>query len=273
MDVGFTKSDCTYDVVATWKGKFFKLKEHLDRFERNWNQLNFTPPVTREQIKEILFNCVKFSELRNSYVEMIVTRGIPLNGERDPRKFQNRFYAFAIPYVWIVKPEDQIKGIHLAIANKSIRIDPRSVDPKVKNFHWADMTKGLFEAYEQGATTVILPNADGFITEGPGFNIFALVNGMLWTPESGILEGITRKTVIELAENEEIPTKVTMFGRKVLEQAEEIFITSTAGGIMPVSTLDDSPVGNGIPGPVFHLIHQKYWKAHEKNEYTESVLY
>ena len=173
MDVGFSKSDCTYDVVSTWKGKFFKLDEHLDRFEKNWKKLNLTPPVNKIQMKGILIECVKRSGLRDSYVEMIVTRGIPVNGERDPRKFSNRFYAYAIPYVWIVKPEDQLTGIHLAIAKQSIRIGPRSVDPKVKNFHWGDMTKALYEAYETEAETTVLPNADGYITEGPGFNIFA----------------------------------------------------------------------------------------------------
>ena len=273
MDVGFSKSDCTYDVVSTWKGKFFKLDEHLDRFEKNWKKLNLTPPVNKLQMKEILIECVKRSDLRDSYVEMIVTRGIPVNGERDPRKFSNRFYAYAIPYVWIVKPEDQLTGIHLAIAKQSIRIDPQSVDPKVKNFHWGDMTKALYEAYETEAETTVLPNADGYITEGPGFNIFAFSEGQLWTPESGMLEGITRRTVIEIAASEQVPVKVRNFKRDLLEKASEIFLTSTAGGIMPVSILDGKPVGKGKPGPVYQKIYSEYWAAREKPEYTEKVNY
>ena len=273
MDVGFSKSDCTYDVVATWKGKFFKLDEHLDRFEENWKKLNLTPPVNKLQMKDILIECVKRSGLRDSYVEMIVTRGIPVNGERDPRKFSNRFYAYAIPYVWIVKPEDQLTGIHLAIAKQSIRIDPQSVDPKVKNFHWGDMTKALYEAYETEAETTVLPNADGYITEGPGFNIFAFSDGQLWTPESGMLEGITRRTVIEIAASEQVPVKVRNFKRDLLEKASEIFLTSTAGGIMPVSILDGKPVGKGKPGPIYQKIYSEYWAAHEKPEYTEKVNY
>ena len=273
LDVGFSKSDCTYDVVATWKGKFFRLDDHLDRFEKNWKQLKFKPPITKAQMKNILIECVKRSGLRDSYVEMIVTRGIPLNGERDPRKFSNRFYAYAIPYVWIVKPEDQVKGVHLAISNETFRIDPKSVDPKVKNFHWGDMTKALFEAYETGAETTILPSADGYITEGPGFNIFALTEGALWTPESGVLEGITRKTVIELATCEKIPVKVTNFKKDLLEKATEIFLTSTAGGIMSATILNGESVGNGVPGTVYQQIYQEYWAAHEKPEYTEEVTY
>ncbi len=273
MDVGFSKSDCTYDVVSTWKGKFFKLDEHLDRFEKNWKKLKLTPPVNKIQMKGILIECVKRSGLRDSYVEMIVTRGIPVNGERDPRKLSNRFYAYAIPYVWIVKPEDQLTGIHLAIAKQSIRIGPRSVDPKVKNFHWGDMTKALYEAYETEAETTVLPNADGYITEGPGFNIFAFSEGQLWTPESGMLEGITRRTVIEIAASEQVPVKVINFKRDLLEKASEIFLTSTAGGIMPVSILDGKPVGKGKPGPVYQKIYSEYWAAREKPEYTEKVNY
>ena len=273
MDVGFSKSDCTYDVVATWKGKFFKLNEHLNRFEENWKKLKLTPPVNKLEMKDILIECVKRSGLRDSYVEMIVTRGIPVNGERDPRKFSNRFYAYAIPYVWIVKPEDQLIGIHLAIAKQSIRIDPQSVDPKVKNFHWGDMTKALYEAYETEAETTVLPNADGYITEGPGFNIFAFFDGQLWTPESGMLEGITRKTVMEIAASEQVPVKVRNFKRDLLEKASEIFLTSTAGGIMPVSVLDGKPVGEGKPGPIYQKIYSEYWAAHEKPEYTEKVNY
>ncbi len=273
MDVGFSKSDCTYDVVATWKGKFFKLDDHLDRFEENWKKLKLKPPLTKLQIKDILIECVKRSGLRDCYVEMIVTRGIPVNGERDPRKFSNRFYAYAIPYVWIVKPEHQVTGIHLAISEKSIRIDPKSVDPKVKNFHWGDMTKALFEAYETEAETTILPDADGYITEGPGFNIFAFLDGQLWTPESGVLEGITRKTVIEIATSKRIAVKVKNFKRNLLENASEIFLTSTAGGIMPVSILDGKPVGKGKPGTIYQKIHLEYWAAHEKPEYTEEVNY
>ena len=273
MDVGFSKSDCTYDAVSTWKGKFFKLDEHLARFEKNWKKLNLTPPVNKLQMKDILIECVKRSGLRDSYVEMIVTRGIPVNGERDPRKFSNRFYAYAIPYVWIVKPEDQLTGIHLAIAKRSIRIDPQSVDPKVKNFHWGDMTKALYEAYETEAETTVLPNADGYITEGPGFNIFAFSEGQLWTPESGMLEGITRRTVIEIAASEQVPVKVRNFKRDLLEKASEIFLTSTAGGIMPVSVLDGKPVGKGKPGPIYQKIYSEYWAAHEKPEYTEKVNY
>ena len=272
-DTGFTRSDCTYDVVATWNGRFFRLADHLDRFERSCAAIRLDPALSRAELTAILFACVRRTQLRDAYVEMIVTRGVPPPGVRDLRQFENRFYAFAIPYVWIVKPDDQIKGTHVVIAQTTTRIDPQAVDPSVKNFHWGDMTKGIFEAYERDATTVVLLNAAGELTEGPGFNIFALHAGRLWTPETGVLQGITRKTILELAAQDGIETHVTMFGREVLDQAEEILMTSTAGGVMPVTTLDGKPVGDGKPGETALRLWQLYWDAHEDDAYTEAIDY
>lgn len=122
-----------------------------------------------------------------------MSRGIAEHSSRDPRMFKNRFYAFAIPYVWIVKPEDQEVGIHLVISKNTTRTPTKAVDPTVKNFHWGDFIRGLFEAYERGGYMVVLLDADGNVTEGPGFNVFAHHENLLLSPASGVLEGITRR--------------------------------------------------------------------------------
>ena len=92
---------------------------------------------------------------------MILSRGVDEDGSRDPRRFSNRFYAYAIPYVWIAKPEIQAAGIHLVIAEKTIRIPSEAIDPTVKNFHWGDLIRGIYEAYDRGGFTAVLPDADG----------------------------------------------------------------------------------------------------------------
>ncbi|MCB1748694.1 MAG: aminotransferase class IV [Gammaproteobacteria bacterium] len=262
LDTGFTRSDCTYDVVAVWDGAFFRLDDHLDRFERSCRLGRFNPPLARDGVRAALFDCVRTSGLAQAYVEMIVTRGVPEAGERDPRRFRNRFYAFAIPYVWIARPEQQAEGIALVVARDTQRIDPAAVDPTVKNFHWGDLVRGLFEAYERAAHSVVLLNAAGEVTEGPGFNLFAICDGVLWTPAAGVLEGITRRTVLELAERRGIPTRISMFGVERLQAADELFITSTAGGVMPVTRLDGNTLGDGRPGPLTRTLRQAYWDAH-----------
>ena len=272
-DTGFTRSDVTYDVVAVWEGRFFRLQDHLRRFERSWRQLRMTPPLGIEDMRQILFECVRRSNLRNAYVEMIVSRGVASPAVRDPRRFENRFYAYAIPYVWVVKPEDQEAGIDLVIATDTIRISPRSVDPTVKNFHWGDLIRGTFEAYDRGGYTAVLLDADGNVTEGPGFNVFALHRQTLLSPAQGCLQGITRQTIIELAEEQGIPARLEAFGSQVLQQAEEIFLTSTAGGLMPVTKLDGEPVGDGRPGKVTTLLRRRYWDAHTEERWTTAVDY
>ena len=271
IDMGFLRCDATYDVVAVWNSKFFRLEDHFLRFEASWRSLHMSPPFSREEMKNILVGCVRRTGLENAYVAMILTRGVALPGVRDPRVMQNRFYAYAAPYVWIFKPTDTESGTHLVVSKETVRIPDRAVDPRVKNFHWGDMVRGLFEAYERGGQTVVLADADGNIAEGPGFNLFAYCNDALLTPSSGVLEGITRRTVLDLAAELGITAREDFLDIGVLRAATEIFITSTAGGIMPVTTLDGRKVGNGRPGPVTLQLRRRYWEVHDEDRWTTPV--
>ncbi len=272
LDWGFIKSDCTYDVVGVWGGRFFRLDDHLDRFHASMARLGLACPYRREEIAAVLHECVRLAGLRDAYVEMITTRGLAPAGSRDPRDCENRFYAFAVPYIWLAKPERQEAGINLTVASVR-RTPPDSLDPRIKNFQWGDMVAGLFEAYGRGGETAVLPDRDGNVTEGPGFNLFALVGGRLVTPRSGVLEGITRKTVVELAERAGWPVGFVDLPVADLARAEEVFLTSTAGGVIPVGRIDGQPVGDGRPGPVALRLRALYWAAHEDPAYTTPVDY
>jgi len=272
-DTGFTRSDATYDVAGVWHGRFFRLDDHLARFERGWQRLRMRPPVSRAEVRDIVHECVARSGLRESYVEMIMTRGVPRGGDRDPRNFANRFYAFAIPYVWIAQPDHQLKGLNIVIATSTRRIPDESIDPTVKNFQWGDLTKALFEAYDRDAYTAVLADAGGWITEGPGFNIFGCESGRLITPPNGVLEGVTRDTVMQLARRAGLEVTVERIEAQRLRRCEEVFLTSTAGGVMPVARIDNHPVGSGSPGPVALSLRETYWDAHYLPEWSEPVEY
>jgi branched-subunit amino acid aminotransferase/4-amino-4-deoxychorismate lyase len=197
LDTGFTRCDLTYDVAAVWKGRFFRLDDHLDRLLAGCERIRITPPVSKDAIRSIMIETVRLSKLRDAYVEVVVTRGVPGPGERDPRLWIPRLYAYAIPYVWIVRPEVQDRGgTDVVVARNTRRIPPGSVDPTVKNYHWGDLVRGLYEAYDRDSWLAILPDGDGLVTEGAGFNVFAVINGELYTPARGVLLGITRRTVI-----------------------------------------------------------------------------
>jgi branched-chain amino acid aminotransferase len=272
LDWGFLRSDATYDVVHVWRGSFFRLDDHLSRFERGMARLRMSLPYGREEIRDVLVECVRLSGLRDAYVEIICTRGIPPAGSRDPRDCENRFYAFVVPFVWIADSEKQERGLHATISRVQ-RIDPSSVDPTVKNYHWLDLQMGLFEAYDRGGETAILVDAGGNVVEGPGFNIFVVKDGAISTPERGVLEGVTRRTAIELAAELGVPLEARSVPATELRHADEVFISSTAGGVMPVTTVDDEPVGGGSPGPVTLRLREAYWELHDDPRFSLPVRY
>jgi branched-chain amino acid aminotransferase len=272
LDWGFLRSDATYDVAHVWHGSFFRLDDHLDRFERSMEHLRLSPPFGRDEIRDILIECVRLSGLRDAYAEIICTRGIPRPSSRDPRECENRFYAFVVPFIWIADPEKQERGLHAVIGSKQ-RIAPESVDPTVKNYHWLDLEVGLLDAYERGGETVILTDAEDNVVEGPGFNVFSVRDGAISTPDHGVLQGITRRTVIELANEHAIPIEPRPVPAGELKRADEVFLSSTAGGIMPVTTVDGGVVGDGEPGPVTLRLRDAYWRLHDDPRFSLPVPY
>jgi branched-chain amino acid aminotransferase len=272
LDWGFLRSDATYDVAHVWRGSFFRLEDHLDRFERSMEHLRLSPPYDRSEIRDILVECVRLSGLRNAYAEIICTRGIPRPGSRDPRDCDNRFYAFVVPFIWIADPDKQEQGLHAEIGSKQ-RIQPESVDPTVKNYHWLDLETGLLEAYDRGGETVILVDAEDNVVEGPGFNVFAVKNDTISTPDRGVLEGITRKTIIELAAEHGIQLEARPVPADELRRADEVFLSSTAGGVIPVTTVDGGAVGNGEPGAVTRRLRDGYWDLHDDPRFSLPVRY
>ena len=271
LDWGFLRSDATYDVAHVWRGSFFRLEDHLERFERSMEHLRLSLPYGRGDIRDVLIECVRLSGLRDAYAEIICTRGIPKPGSRDPRDCENRFYAFVVPFIWIADRDKQERGLHAVIADRQ-RIEPSSVDPTVKNYHWLDLEVGLFEAYERGGETVVLTDADDNVVEGPGFNIFAVHGGSISTPDSGILQGITRRTVIELANEHGIPIEERPVPAASLRRADEAFLSSTAGGIIPVTTVDGEVLGEGVPGPITLRLRDAYWKLHDDPRFSHPAF-
>jgi branched-chain amino acid aminotransferase len=265
LDPGFTRGDAVYDTVSVWGGNFFRLDDHIDRFFRSCATARLAPPVTPDSLKGILAECVHRSGLEAAYVQMISTRGKFENPlRRDPRLCKNTIMAFAMPYIWIVQPDRQLEGIDLAIATGNSRTPPESVDPRMKNFNWLDFQRGLMEGLDRGADTSVLCTPDGRLSEGPGFNLFLVRDGALRTPRGNVLEGMTRRTMLELAADLGIPAKEADLTADDLRAADEAFLSSTAGGVMPVATVDGVSLGHGTgPGPVSLQLRREYWARRE----------
>ncbi len=263
FDLGFIRSDVVYDVVSTWKGLFFRLDDHIARFGRSCQGIRVACPYTGDEIKRILAECTHRAGLEDAYVEMLITRGrFASTSSRDLRTCVPTFMAYAIPYIWIATPEKQDEGLHLVIAERQ-RIPDQSIDQRFKNFHWGDLTGGVFEALDAGADNAVLCTPSGLLAEGPGFNVFVIKDGALATPRRNMLEGITRRTVFDLAAEIGVPAEAADLPPEALRGAAEAFICSTAGGIMPVGRVDGCVLGDGTPGPIGTRLRELYWSKRE----------
>ena len=272
-DMGFQLGDMCYDAIHVHKGRFFRLNDHLDRWERSIAERRYhSLGYDREQMEEVLHGCVARAGLKDAMITFVATRGSPATAHKDLRTCKNRFMAWAVPYYSDFSANEAEVGGDIVVA-KTIRIPPAAVDPTIKNFGRLDFVRALFEAYDRDARYAVLLDQEDNVTEGRGWNIFVLCDGVLMSPVDGVLEGITRKTVVELAANLNIDCRLIKVPVDVLRKAEEVFISSTAGGVMPVRSVDKQSVGDGTPGPVTTRIKQRYWKLHEDPAYSTPVRY
>ena len=273
-DWGLVHSDITYDVVPVIDGAFFRFDEYLARFLSSMENLHLDPGMSKRDIKAALHQMVSKSRLRDSYVAMVCSRGKPkIAGSRDPRDCGNHFFAWCVPYVHVIKPEVVEQGATAWIAQNAYRIPENSVNPRVKNYHWGDFTQGIFEAKDKNYETVILLDYDGNVTEGPGFNVFAVKDKVLITPDRGVLAGVSRKTVLEMAEHLGINTSVRSLSVEELLEADEIFLSSSGGGVIPIIRVNETIFGNGASGPISVQLNETYWAWTTLEKYRDPIDY
>lgn len=263
MDQGFMHSDLTYDVPSVWDGRFFRLEDHLNRLEAGCDKMRLKMPLPRDEVRQILCDMVVKSGIRDAFVQIIVTRGLKgVRGFDRNVPFINHLYMLVQPYVWVMEPPVLPIGGKAVIARTVRRIPPGAIDPTVKNHQWGDLTRGLFEADDRGATYPFLTDGDANLTEGSGFNVVIIKDGTLFTPDRGVLQGISRKSVIDVATANNLEVRVETVPIKNVYEADEILMCTTAGGIMPITELDGKPLGNGKVGPITKKIWDGYWAIH-----------
>ncbi|KAL6694306.1 D-aminoacid aminotransferase-like PLP-dependent enzyme [Trichoderma pleuroticola] len=239
LDQGFMHSDLTYDVPSVRDGRFFRLDDYLDRLEASCKKMRLRFPIDREEIKSILVDMVAKSGIKDALVELIVTRG--LTGVMDP--------------------EVQYHGGRAIVARTVGQVPP------------GDLVRGLFEANDRGATYPFLIDGDANLTEGSGFNIVIIKDGVLYTPDCGVLQGITRKSVIDAARSCGYKIRVKHVPVESAYQADEILMCTTAGRIMPITTLDNNSVNDGKVGPITKAIWECYWAMHWEDEFSLKIEY
>ncbi len=273
-DWGLIHSDITYDVVPVWDGAFFRLELYVERFFRSMASLRLDPGLSEPDIRTVLQELVAATGQRRAYVAMVTSRGVnAVPGSRDPRDCRNHFFAWCVPYIHVIRPDIAQSGASVHVARTVTRIPSSSVDARVKNYHWGDFTKGLFEAKDAGAETVVLLDREGNVTEGPGFNIFSIKGNRLVTPAADVLEGISRQTVLEIGAELGLRTETRTLPLAELLQSDEVLISTSGGGVAPITQIDDRLFSNGSPGEVTSSIKERYFAWAGSPRYRTEIDY
>ena len=271
FDFGFLRGDAVFDTTSAWNGRIFKLDAHLDRLDLSLRAARIPSPLPLEELRGVIVETARRSGLQNAYVQTIVTRGEPPLGVRDLTQCRPGLIVWVVPYVYILNPEQIRSGGRAAIVSTRA-LPSQCLDPKIKSLSRLHFDLAVLQGKAAGADVSLMLDLDGHVTEGPGFNVFVVRGGQMFSPPEGILIGITRQTVFELAAEHGLPAREAQMTAFDLYAADEVFLTSTAGGIMPLVEIDGRQIGDGKPGPVSQRMHGLYWALRESGRHGTPIF-
>ena len=258
LDHGFLFGDSVYEVICTFQGKPYFQDEHLKRLYASASGISLEMPYDQKWIKTQIQTTLDFADNPESYIRIIVTRGVG-DLDIDPSSCFKPNLIIVVKNIPQISGENYEKGIPVALV--SIKRNSRdALDPAVKTGNYLNNVLARVEAQKMGAVDAIMVNSWGQLTEGTTSNLFFVREGRLLTPKKdcGILSGITRDKIIQLAHENGMPLEEGVWPGEELLKAEEIFLSGTVKRVMPVSILDNRPVGIGKPGPITQKMMRLY---------------
>jgi branched-chain amino acid aminotransferase len=260
-DHGFLYGDGVFEGIRVYNGVVFKLREHVQRLYDSAHALMLQIPLTQEQMIQAVAETVRKNQMENSYVRLVVTRGVGDLG-LDPRKCSKATIIIIADKIVLHDGVAKTKGITALVS--WVRRDPvDGTSHEIKSLNYLNSVMAKIEANMSGADEAICLNKDGCVAEGVGENVFLVKNGKIVTPpaSSGALEGITAKTVVGLAEKLGYSLTVTNVTPFMLFNADEVFFTGTAAEIVPIREVNWRQIGNGSPGPVTKRLMAEFQKV------------
>ncbi len=279
MDHGFIYGDSVYETIRTYRKAPFLLGRHLDRLERSLGRIFLEMPCSRNELEAQIWRTIDESPIEGDLIiRIVLSRGIGPIGLDIGTCTQPRYMIYAMELTPESIPEDADPsrgggGVHI-IVSKVRRNSPRALDPSIKSGNFLNNILAFKEARDKRAHDAVLCTSDGYIAECTTANIFLVKDGFIWTPRSwGILDGITRAVLFEEAEAAGIPVGETDIPPEALFNADEVFITSSVKGVVPVCLVNGRSVGvgnestEGVRGPVTHKLQELYRDRMER-EYS-----
>jgi len=249
-DHGLLYGDGIFEGMRIYGGQIFRLADHMDRLHDSAQALMITLPYSRKEIEAMLAEAVARWKRQDGYIRLVVTRGVGTLG-LDPNRCPKPSVIAIVDGIQLYPAELYATGIPIVTA--STRRTPRSsAEARVKSLNYLNNILAKIEAQRAGCLEALMLNTEGLVAECTADNVFILKNGVLKTPAAihGALEGITRKTVLELAGRLRIPASETALALFDVYTADEAFMTGSGAEVMPIISVDGRVVGDGKPGPV-----------------------
>jgi branched-chain amino acid aminotransferase len=257
-DHGLLYGDGVFEGIRVYSGKVFRLHEHVDRLYDSARHIALEIPWPREQMIQEVLRTVRANAKQDGYIRLVVTRGAGSLG-LDPAKTADPQIIVIVDDISLYPAKYYEDGLEV-ITSSFIRNHPQALDPRIKSLNYLNNILAKMEAARAGCQEAIMLNHDGEVAECTGDNLFLVKQATVRTPplHAGILAGVTRNAVIELAQAAGIPLEQTPLTRHDVYSADECFLTGTAAEVIPVVKVDGRPVGNGKPGPVTRQLREHF---------------
>ena len=249
-DHGLLYGDGVFEGIRAYNSKVFRCEEHIERLFNSAKAIALAIPMTPQELEDAIYRTLEANGLTDAYIRVVVTRGIGTLG-LDPTKCHSPQVVIITDTIMLYPRDFYEKGLEV-VTVPTVRNHPNAVNPKIKSLNYLNNILAKIEALQAGVIEAIMLNKDGYVAECTGDNVFVVSKGTLNTPPAyaGILEGITRQVVFELAQKAGIPVQCEHMTRFDLYVADECFLTGTAAEIIPVVRIDSRNIGDGKPGKV-----------------------
>lgn len=258
FDHGLLYGDGVFEGMRSYAGKVFRMKEHLDRLYDSARAIFLTIPMSPQAMEEAVYETLRLNGLTDGYVRLVVTRGIGDLG-LNPNLCPKASIIIIADKISLYPAKLYEEGMEIVTAS-TVRNHPAAVSPRIKSLNYLGSILAKIEGLKAGCNEALMLNLNGEVAECTADNIFLVKNGRIATPHvnAGILDGITRRAVIDLAKQANIEVAETTLTRHDVYVADECFLTGSAAEVIPVIKVDSRPIGSGLVGPMTKRLIQAF---------------
>lgn len=257
-DHGLLYGDGVFEGIRSYGGRVFRLEQHLRRLWDSARAICLEIPIQRADLAAAIVDTLKVNNIEDGYIRLVVTRGAGTLG-LDPARTSHPQVIIITDHITLYPPELYQKGLEIVTAS-TIRNHAAALSPRIKSLNYLNNILAKIEGLKAGCVEALMLNTKGEVAECTGDNIFLVHNGELLTPptDAGILEGVTREAVMELAVDSNREVREVPLARHDVYIADECFLTGTAAEVVPVVKVDNRPIGAGVPGPVTRDLMERF---------------